>query len=113
MDSYRVLTLPRAEADARAAYRWLAAQSPAAARRWYRQLRQAIESLANHPGRCPLAPENEYFEEEIRHLLYGRRGGVYRILFTIREETVLVLAVRHGAHEPLRAEEIEVEEDAN
>ena len=83
-----------------------------AAQRWYQQLREAIESLTNHPERCPLAPENEYFEEEIRHLLYGRRHGVYRILFTIQEETVFVLAVHHGARQPLQPADLEAEDDA-
>ena len=33
----------------------------------------------------------------MRLLLYGRRGGVYRVLFTIQGETVRVLTVRHSA----------------
>lgn len=96
---YRVVTLPSAEAEARAAYLWLYERSPAAAVRWYRELRRAIESLGDHPGRCPLAPENECFEEEIRQLLYGRGSGVYRILFTVGEDSVFVLFVRHGARQ--------------
>jgi plasmid stabilization system protein ParE len=71
---YRVITQPRAEAAAREAYLWLHEQSPAAAIRWYRGLREAIESLESLPQRCPLAPENEYFEEEIRQLLMKRRA---------------------------------------
>ena len=99
---YRVITQPSAEAGADEAFRWLYEHSPEAAARWYRGLRQAIESLAEYPQRCPLAPENRYFGEEIRHLLYGRRRGVYRILFTIQDDTVSVLYVRHSAQDVLR-----------
>jgi plasmid stabilization system protein ParE len=88
--TYRVIIQPTAETSAREVYLWLFEQSPASAERWYRGLREAIESLAEHPQRCPLAPENEYFEEEIGQLLHGRRRGVYRALFTIRR--------RHGVY---------------
>ena len=51
---------------------------------------------------CPLAPENDEFEEEIRELLYGKRQHRYRILFTIREQAVVVLHIRHGAREHIK-----------
>lgn len=35
------------------------------------------------PERCAFAQENAFFPEDIRQLLYGKRSGVYRILFTI------------------------------
>jgi plasmid stabilization system protein ParE len=66
---------------------------------------RAIESLNKMPFRCSLAIENDYFEEEIRQLLYGKRGRVYRIIFTIREEEVHILFVRHSAQKPLSPEE--------
>lgn len=102
--TYRVVTSRRAERDARVAYRHIAEQAPEAALRWYRGLRHAIDSLAVFPARCAVAPEDTHFTEEIRHLLYGRRRGVYRILFTLRGETVVVLAIRHGSQQPLTAE---------
>jgi plasmid stabilization system protein ParE len=83
--TYQVKTSRRAERDARSAYHYIADQAPEAAQRWYRGLRQAIDSLAVFPLRCSVAPEDPHFPEEIRHLLYGRRRGTYRILFTIRE----------------------------
>lgn len=111
--TYRVVTSQRAEADARRAYLYLADQAPEAARRWYRGLRQAIESLATFPLRCAVAPEDPYFPEEIRHLLYGERRGTYRILFTVREQTVVVLAIRHGAQQPLTPELLAEDADEN
>ena|SRR5437763_598027 len=100
--TYRVIIQPIAVGEMRKAYRWIARHSPRTAARWYDGLEQAIETLAENPGRCPLAPEDEYFEEEIRELFHGKRGGVYRILFTISEDTVSVLYVRHGARDHVR-----------
>ena len=63
---------------------------------WFLALEDAIESLANMPLRCALAPENTEFPFEVRQLLYGRPPHVYRILFTIETSTVYVLHIRHG-----------------
>ena len=98
--TYRVITQPDAEAEAEEAFRWFYEQSPEAAVRWYHGLREAIQSLAEHPHRCPVAPEAEGFSEEVRQLLYGKRRGIYRILFLIRGHTVHVIGVRHGARQP-------------
>jgi plasmid stabilization system protein ParE len=100
--TYRVIIQPIAMVEMREAYLWIARDSSRAAARWYNGLERAIETLAENPGRCPLAPESEYFKEEIRELFYGKRGGVYRILFTISEDTVSVLYVRHGARDYVR-----------
>jgi hypothetical protein len=51
-----------------------------------------------------LASENGHFAEEIRQLLYGRGRNRYRILFTIGEEAVHVLHIRHGARRYLHEE---------
>lgn len=109
--TYRVITQPRAEAEAEEAFQWIFDRSPEAAIRWYRGLREAIESLATDPLRCGLAPENEFFEPEIRQLLYGRRRGIYRILFTVRQDVVSVLSVHHGARQTVRSLTIEDDSD--
>jgi mRNA-degrading endonuclease RelE of RelBE toxin-antitoxin system len=51
------------------------------------------------PERSGEAPESPARNgETIRHLLYGSRPNVYRVLFTVddRKKTVFVLTVRHG-----------------
>jgi len=98
---YRVVIQPPAREDIEAAYAWLAEQSPAAAARWYDGLEKAVGSLESWPRRCPLAPETDAFAVQIRQLLYGRRTGRYRILFTIRGREVHILHVRHGARRGL------------
>ncbi|MGO4883492.1 MAG: type II toxin-antitoxin system RelE/ParE family toxin [Bryobacteraceae bacterium] len=65
------------------------------------RLEDAISSLAEFPRRCPLAPENTSFPFEVRHLLYGSKPHVYRILFTIQGNTVRVLHIRHGRRQRL------------
>ncbi|HZW33521.1 MAG TPA: hypothetical protein VFF52_22570 [Isosphaeraceae bacterium] len=47
----------------------------------------------------------------MRVLLYGKRRGVYRVLFTIRGDTVHVLTVRHSAQRSLSEEMAEDEPD--
>jgi plasmid stabilization system protein ParE len=102
--SYKINIQPRALRDALRIHDWIAQDSPRNAAKWYAGLIDAIDSLAQFPERCKRAPENESFSEDIRQLLYGKRRGVYRILFTIHEDIVRVLHVRHGAREPMERE---------
>jgi hypothetical protein len=52
------------------------------------------------PSRRPvvrlLPPEDADSPFEVRHLLYGRRPHVYRVLFTIKGDKVTILHIRHG-----------------
>jgi plasmid stabilization system protein ParE len=94
---YQVIILPSAERDIGEAYEWLAEQDAEAAIRWYNRLLQVVFSLDTFPERCPLAPESEFFNAEIREIFHGRRQHKYRILFTMSQNKVHVLHVRHGA----------------
>lgn len=98
---YKVVLSLRADADLDQAFEWIAADSRRNAIRWYNTCINAINSLALFPKRCPLAPESDAFDIEIRQRLFGP----YRILFTIRGRTVYVLHVRHGARRELESEE--------
>lgn len=104
MTTYRVIIQPNAEAELDAAYQYRHARAPQAAARWFAGIVDAINSLEQLPARCPLAPENGHFAEEIRQLLYGARRDVFRILFTIQGNTVHVLHIRHGAQQYLHEE---------
>ena len=99
---YTVLIQPRARADLLASFRWLADQSPTAAARWYAGLEKAIAKLSQNPERHPITDEeSELLELPIRQMLHGRKRGVYRILFTIHDDTVSILYIRHSAQGPL------------
>ena len=87
---------------------WIMGRSPDYADRWQEGLEISINSLTIMPGRCPLAPENNEFDVEVRQLLYG----VYRILFMLADadddgesDTVRILHARHGAQQHLRRAE--------
>lgn len=95
--SYQVEISERAQLEARSAALWMAQFSEAKATTWFFELSEAMQSLENMPFRCPLAPETESFGFEIRHLIFGK----YRILFTVEDETVYILNVRHSAQKTL------------
>lgn len=80
---FRVIVLPRTQRDIENAVFWLAKQSVPAAERWRVGLLEIFEKLETAPNRFPLADESTDLNVEIRELLFGRRRGVYRILFSI------------------------------
>ena len=97
MTRFEVIILPSAEREIGEAYAWIAEYDADAAIRWYNRLMEVIFSLDTFPERCPLAPESHFFNVEIREIFHGRRQHKYRILFTVSENEVHVLHVRHGA----------------
>ena len=101
--TYHIELAATARADIHQQARWLRDQaSPAAANQWLAGLYKAIASLETRPLRCPIAAESHKFPEEIRELLHGRsKKHKHRIIFTIREDTVHVLYVRHTARDEL------------
>jgi toxin ParE1/3/4 len=70
--------------------------------RWFLGMRDAIYSLRTMPTRCAVAPESTEFPFEVRQLLYGRKPHVYRVLFTIENETVIILHIRRPGQPPVR-----------
>ncbi len=104
--AYSVRITARALREIDAALEWVSRRSRAAAARWHERLMEAVRSLEDHPERCDLAPESEWFEGELRQLLHGKRRGVYRILFEIRGDTVHILRVRHSAQALLEPGEL-------
>ena len=103
-DEYRIILQPEAYEGMESAYRYIEQDSPERAHQWATGLMEAINSLATFPARCPLAPENEFFPQEIRQLLYGKGRGTYRVLFTIKGTTVSILHIRHSAQQTLKPE---------
>jgi plasmid stabilization system protein ParE len=98
--SFRTEFTEVADMEAQDTFLWLLGRSPQQAGRWLEGLERAVASLTEFPTRCPLAPENDAFEVEVRQLLYG----AYRLLFTLVDsdedgtaDTVRLLHVRHGA----------------
>ena len=98
MKQYSIVILPNAEQEIEDAYLYIKKDSPINALNWYQEIYQKIQSLSSLPLRCPLAPENDFFEEEIRHLIIQN----YRILYTTTEYTVYILHARHGRQQWLK-----------
>jgi plasmid stabilization system protein ParE len=87
--TYKIELAETAKADLREATRWIRDEkSPAVADKWLAGLLKAANTLQKQPLRCPLAAESDKFAEDIRLLLHGKRHKKYRIIFTIRGDTV-------------------------
>jgi len=105
--TFRVRLTAKAEADVDRVLRWFQEQQASAAGgRWFARLMAKIDTLETHPERCGLADESDELGVEIRELLFGKRHGVYRILFKIEERTVQILRVWHGARERVSPEDL-------
>ena len=78
------------------------------AKKWYRSTKEAIRSLAVFPERHHITPDTQEkaeFQEEIRQMIFQR----YRILFTIKENTVHVLHLRGAFKGDVSTEQEEAE----
>jgi toxin ParE1/3/4 len=102
--AYLVKLMPRAKRDLRLLFGHIHAGESGAAFRWYQGLEEQILSLDETPNRCPTTPEIR----SLRHLLYGRKPHVYRVIYRVLEEKkqVDVLHVRHGARRGVRSRDI-------
>ncbi|MBI1839852.1 MAG: type II toxin-antitoxin system RelE/ParE family toxin [Verrucomicrobia bacterium] len=72
---------------------------------WYKGALAAFLRLETFPERCPIAPESDSFDHDIRQLIYGKRQHAYRILFDVTGKKVRILHIRHGAREHMTGEE--------
>jgi plasmid stabilization system protein ParE len=108
---HRVEVSQTAKRDAAQAFEWLRERSPAHATKWFNGLADAVAGLAVMPKRWGLARESRHFDEDIRQALYGRRGGVYRILFVVRGDVVHVIHIRHAARPELSPAEVRLPEE--
>ena len=96
--TYKLIITDQANEEVAEAYLWLLERTEHA-HAWHDRVEKSIQSLANMPSRCPLAPEyrKKGSKDEVRHLIVGDRIHTYRIIYVIRDETVTVLRVIHGA----------------
>ena len=97
--AYEVRLSRRAQSDLRYIYTSIKAETSPAADDWFRGLEAAIFSLEDEPARGAITPECSF----LRHLLYGDKPHVYRIIYSISEVEgrVNVAQIRHGARRPL------------
>lgn len=100
---YRVFVEPSGLTDIARHYRYLSEHRRTAhyADLWFDGIDTAILELREFPLGFALAPENSRFMEEIRH----RVVGSYRVIFTVEDDRVHVLHVRHVRQKGLAADE--------
>ena|ERR1700737_3037 len=98
--AYVVNITTRAERDLDHLYGKINAEHSEAALKWYRGLKEAIISLEDHPNRCPVTRK----KDGLRHLLYGHKPNIYRVIYRVLEKQKLVevLHIRHGARRKLK-----------
>jgi toxin ParE1/3/4 len=96
--AYTVSLADQAIRDLRSLYLEKQAETSHHAATWFLGLRVAIYSLENLPHRGAHTPE----DRSLRHLLYGKKPHIYRIIYSIDEaaRTVNIAQIRHGAQEP-------------
>jgi plasmid stabilization system protein ParE len=106
--AYRVEIAKNAEGELEELYLWVMARAPQQGAKWFNSLERAVQSLDQHPKRCPMAPESLDPVRPVRVLSYGRKPHVYRIFFTIDEgaQLVRVVHVRRAARRPPMPEEL-------
>ena len=96
---YRVEFTARSQADLDRCFLTINAIDDKQAAKWFSRLENEIARLATMPHRCPLAPDAATTRRPVRHLLFGRKADVYRVIFEILEDArvVRVLNIRHAA----------------
>ena len=102
--AYLVNVTARAERDLTLLFDAINAKHSDAALKWYRGLKEAILSLEKQPNRCSETPENA----KVRHLLYGHKSHIYRVIYRVAENSkrVDVLHIRHGARQRFKRSEV-------
>jgi len=103
-EKYQIIIQPEAQKAIEEAYFWFSTISHQKGRTWLEGLYKSILSLEKMPSRFSLAFENDFFDQEIRQLIYGKGRNTYRIIFTIVDDDVQILFVRHSAQKPMSDE---------
>jgi len=107
--TYKVRAVRRAERDVDAIQNWIATvrKSPQGAASWMAAFEKATAALAQWPESHGRAPEDEFDERELRQFLFKtRRGQVYRGIFTVQRDEVLILRIRGPGQRILEPDEI-------
>jgi len=102
--AYLVNISSRAERDLTHLYREINAEHSGAALKWYWGLKKSILSLQERPKRCPVTRKRDH----LRHLLYGHKPHIYRVIFRVlpKQRLVEILHIRHAARRKLKPSDI-------
>ena len=109
---YRVLLQRLAIEDLDQAATWAAQHAPTTTARWLDRFHCALQTLDMNPQRCALAKENTKVGIELREFHFGRRPGVFRVVFTIDGDTVRILRICRAQRRWLTRSQIEEASDS-
>ena len=103
--AYHVRLTDRATRDLEDIYLTIHADSSPRAFAWFNRLEKAIYSLERFPDRGAETPEHK----SLRHLPFGKRSHIYRIIYSVDHisQVVTVLHIRHRARKAFRESEIQ------
>lgn len=102
MTRYKVVLSAQATTDLDDIADFIASRSPMNAVRFMKKLENAILGLDRLGAALGRAPESDAFDFPLRQLVVSP----YRVLYRLRDDTVEVLHVRHGARLPAHPPEI-------
>jgi toxin ParE1/3/4 len=110
--AYHVEFADRAARDLESLYVEKNAAESQAASRWYSGLEEAVFALAAFPNRCSAAPESRKMRRKLRHLLYGKKPHIYRVIYEVneRQQVVWVLHIRHGGRRKFKTSDLAIRE---
>jgi len=91
---YKVLVTERFALHLQELGDYIAQDNPKRAYSWVSEIEQKVANLDTLPEAYPYARENDQYEVELRQLIFGRGRYKYRIIFSIRQNDVVVLDIR-------------------
>lgn len=92
MPEYTLRVSPKAAREIRTAKAWYSARNPAAARAFAEELDSSLQSLIVSPDRWPK------FSPAVRRYVMPRFA--FNVLYRIRDNEILVLAIAHQRRRP-------------
>ena len=105
--SVKLRVLPSADRDLQSIFDFISEQSPEGAERWWEAFLGAAARATSNPDRYAFAPETSLVDQELRQFLFKtRRGKIYRAIFTIAGDELLILRVRGPAQGPLAHDDL-------
>lgn len=92
MKKFKVEFLPTAIRNLEISFQWGVSEwGKEEAKKWLRDFYSACkERLSTIPNGCPIAPESEDLDRELRYLIIGR----YRAIFFVTDNVVSIVNVR-------------------
>jgi plasmid stabilization system protein ParE len=104
----RLIITQSAKDDIQGSFEWWRDQRSAQqAERWFRGIYKAIRTLRTNADRCGWAAETDLLPEGLRQLLFGvSNRPTHRIVFTLDDDVVTVLRVRHTAQDYLSQDDL-------